>query len=142
MQLVDEEHAARLQRRQERRDVPLALQRRAGGLDERDVELGGEDLRQRRLPQPGRAGQQDVVECLAACSRRLQRHRELLLELLLADEVAEALWSQRAVEVLLEGGVGGLDARHERAARSAPLSSSSAVSPSVAASNDSASAGV
>ena len=48
--------------------------------DERDVELGGEDLRQRRLAQAGRAGEQDVVERLAARGGGLERDRELLLE--------------------------------------------------------------
>ena len=35
------------------------------------LELGGEDLRQRRLAQAGRAGEQDVVERLAARPRGL-----------------------------------------------------------------------
>ena len=53
--LVDEEHAARLERREEGGDVALALERRAGGLHERDVELGRDDLRQRGLAE-ARAG--------------------------------------------------------------------------------------
>ena len=129
--LVDEEDRARLQRAEERGDVGLALQRRAGGLDERDLELGGEDLRQRRLAQAGRAGEQDVVQRLAAQPRGLQRDRQLVLEAVLADEVLQRARAQRAVEVLLEGLVGRLDphAGHARAARSACCSSSSGVSP-------------
>ena len=60
--LVDEEHGARLERGQQRGDVALALERRAGGLDERDAELVGHDLRQRGLAEARRPGQQDVVE--------------------------------------------------------------------------------
>ena len=64
--LVDEEHGARLERGEERGDVALALERRAGRLDERHVELVRDDLRERGLAEPGRAGEQHVVERLAA----------------------------------------------------------------------------
>ena len=101
--LVDEEHGARLERGQERGHVTLALERRAGGLHERGVELAGGDLGQRRLAEAGRPGQQHVVERLAAPPRRLHEQRELALERLLADEVLEALRAQRAVELLLPG---------------------------------------
>ena len=121
--LVDEEDAAGLQRGQERGDVGLALERRAGGHDERRVELGGDDLRERRLAEAGRSGEQDVVEHLAARERGLDRDRELLLERRLADEVLEAARAQRAVELeLLLDALRGLDARgahRARAARSA-----------------------
>ena len=99
--LVDEEHGAGLERCQERGHVALALQRRARRLHERGVELAGGDLRQRCLAEPGRSGQQDVVERLAAPPRRLHEQGELALELLLADELLEALRPQRAVELLL-----------------------------------------
>ena len=64
--LVDEEDRARLQRGQEGGDVALALERRAGRLHERHAQLGGDDLRERGLAEPGRAGQQHVVERVAA----------------------------------------------------------------------------
>jgi hypothetical protein len=51
MDLVDEEDAARLERREEGGDVGLALERRPGGLHERHVELGGDDPR--RLARDG-----------------------------------------------------------------------------------------
>jgi hypothetical protein len=79
--LIDEEHAARLERAEERGDVALALERRAGGLDERDAELGGDDLRERGLAETRRSGEQHVVERVAARVRRLDRDRELLLQL-------------------------------------------------------------
>ena len=78
--LVDEEHAARLERGEQRGDVALALERRAGGLHERHAELVGDDLRQRRLAQAGRAGEQHVVERLAARDGRLDGDRELLAQ--------------------------------------------------------------
>ena len=68
--LVDEEDAARLERGQEGGDVGLALERRAGGLHHRHAELGGDDVGERGLAEPGRAGEQDVVERLAAAAGR------------------------------------------------------------------------
>ncbi len=46
MDLVDEEDAAGLERGQEGGDVGLALERRPGGLDERHLHLGGDDVSQ------------------------------------------------------------------------------------------------
>ena len=54
-----------LERGQEGGDVGLALERRAGGLHDRRPELGGDDVGERGLAEPGRAGEQDVVERLA-----------------------------------------------------------------------------
>ena len=107
--LVDEEHRAGLERGQEGGDVGLALQRRAGGLDERRLELGGDDVGERGLAEPGRPGEQHVVERLAAPPGRLDEHLELAGDLLLVDEVGEAPRAQRAVELVLaarEPGVG------------------------------------
>ena len=75
MDLVHEEHRPRLERGEERGDVALALERRARRLDERDLEFGGHDLRQRGLAEPGRAGEQDVVERLAAAGGGRDRDR-------------------------------------------------------------------
>ena len=61
------------------------------------------------LPRPGRTGEQHVVERLAAAPGGLDEHLELRGDLLLVDEVGQALGAKRAVEVLLaasEAGVG------------------------------------
>ena len=130
VQLVDEEDAARLERGQERGDVALALERRAGGLHERDVELGGEDLGQRGLAEAGRAGEQDVVERLAARGRGLERDRQLLAQRGLADELLEAPRAQRAVELLV-GEQGGrcLDAVAVAVTGAAPLQRAARAAP-------------
>ena len=99
--LVDEEDGARLERGEQRGDVALALERRAGGLHEGHLELGGDDLRQRGLAQAGRAGQQHVVERLAAGGRRLDGDLQLLAQRVLADELLERARAQRAVELVL-----------------------------------------
>src|SRR4051794_19693023 len=152
MDLVDEEHRARLQVGQERRDVGLALERRPGGLDEAHAELLGDDPRQRGLAQPGRAGQQHVVERLVARRRGADRDRELVLERLLADEVLQPAGAQPRLEVVLRALLRGLhtvERDHPRRAdrlahrRAAPLSAwairSSGVSPGAPSSSPSAS---
>src|SRR5207253_2648586 len=60
-----------------------------------------DDLRERGLPEPRRAGEQHMVERLAAPLRRVERDRELLLDALLPDEVGERRRAQRALELLL-----------------------------------------
>ena len=121
--LIHEEHAARLERGQKRGDVALALERRPGGLHERHVELGRDDLRERGLAEAGRPGQQQVVERIAARGRGLDRHGQLLAQRLLADEVLQPPRAQRAVELVLGHEIGSLDAgrlgHHEPPARGA-----------------------
>ena len=109
--LVHEEHAPRLERRQEGSDVALALERGSGGLHEGNLELGGEDLGERGLAEPRRAGKQHVIECLAARTRGLERHRELLPQGLLPHEVIHQPWAQRAIELVLGDEIGRLHAR-------------------------------
>jgi hypothetical protein len=106
--LVDEEHRARLERGQERGDVGLALERRPRGLHERHPELGGDDLGQRRLAETGRAGEQHVVERLTTRGRGGDRDAELVLDRLLADEVLERARAQRCVSLFLGPRLGGL----------------------------------
>ena len=142
--LVDEEHRAGLERGQQRGDVGLALERRSRGLHELDVELGGDDLGKRGLPEARRAGEQDVVERLLAGAGRGDRDRELVLDRRLPDEVLEPARAKRAVELLvalhlrivdprLVGLVIGEsgDGAHRRAVLSAPAIRSSGRSPSV-----------
>ncbi len=101
MDLVDEEHVARLESGQDRRHVALALERRPGDAADADAELLADDVREARLAQPGRPDEQHVVECLLARARSLERDVELLLEPFLPDEVVETARAQRAVELVL-----------------------------------------
>ena len=73
--LVDEEDRARLERGQERGDVALALERGAGGLHERHVQLARDDVGERGLAQAGRPREQHVVERLAAPAGGLDEER-------------------------------------------------------------------
>ena len=99
--LVDEEDVLQLEAGEDRGHVALPLQRRAGDRADADAELLADDLRERRLAEPGRADEQDVVERLAARLRRRERDRELLLDALLADELVQPARPERALELLL-----------------------------------------
>ena len=100
---------------------PLRSSAGPGGLHERHVELARDDVGERGLAEPGRPGEQHVVERLAAPAGRLDEERELVLELLLADEVLEPRRAQRAVELLLarprRRRLDALVARQRRGAR-------------------------
>ena len=117
--LVDEEHVARLERGEDRGDVALALERRArrpAGCRRRarcERSARATSCRARR------PGEQNVVERLAARLRRLERDRELLLHALLADEVGEVRGrSERSSSSSASASTGASELRHA-AARSA-----------------------
>ena len=99
--LVDEEDVAGLEAREDGGDVALPLERRAGHGTDPDAELLTEDEREARLPEPGRADEEHVVERLAPGPRRLERDAELLLDPLLADELVEPARTEAAVELFL-----------------------------------------
>ena len=64
--LVDEQDVALLQLGEDRRQVAGPFQRRARRDVQGHAHLGGGDAGQRRLAEPGRAGEQQVVDGLAA----------------------------------------------------------------------------
>ena len=72
--------------------------------------LGGGDAGQRGLAEAGRAGEQQVVDGLAAPPGRLDDDAEVLLQLALADELGEAARPQPGLDGVL--GVAD-DARFE-----------------------------
>ena len=76
--LVDEEHVAGREVGEKPGEVALLLERGAAGDVQRDPELGGDDVRQRRLAQPGRAREQAVIERLAPRLSRLHVDLQLL----------------------------------------------------------------
>jgi hypothetical protein len=125
--LVDEENVLLLEPGEDRGHVALLLERRAGDRADADAELLSDDLRQRRLAEPGRADEQDVVERLPARLGRRERDRELLLDALLPDELVELARTQRALELLLLGTEDLCrDGAHQAACLSASRTRSSA----------------
>ncbi len=96
--LVDEEHIALLEIGQQRRKITGLADDRTGGGAKPDPELLGHDLRQRRLAEARRSGEQHVVERIAARLGGLNEDAQVGPRLLLADEVSERLRADRRLE--------------------------------------------
>jgi hypothetical protein len=99
--LVDEEDVARRERGEEPREVALLHEGRAARHVQRHRELAREDMGERRLAEAGRAGEEDVIERLAAPLRRLRVHAEVLDDLLLPDVLLERGGAERLLQPLL-----------------------------------------
>jgi hypothetical protein len=84
---VDEEHIVLLEVRQDSGEVAGALYGRSRCNAHRDAHLGGDDVRERRLAEAGRAVEEEVIERLAPLLRRVDGDTDVVLELLLADEL-------------------------------------------------------
>src|SRR5262249_48354035 len=118
-------------------------ERRSRGLDERHGEFGGNDLRERRLAQSRWPREQDVVKRLAAACGGGDRHRQLILDRLLPDEILQPPRAPLAVELELVARqlLGRLDPLRRtaqlRALRNAWAISSSVVCPSAPSSSSS-----
>ena len=98
--LVDEEDVVLLElRREQRGQRPLVLDDGTARGHELDAHLVRQDVGERGLAEPGRPGQEDVIERLAALPRRLDEDAEVLLVLGLPDVVREGSRPQRAVEL-------------------------------------------
>ena len=80
---------------------PLRSRPGPGDGDQPRVHLARDDVRERRLAEPGRSRQQHVVDRLAALLGRRERDRELLAHDLLPDELVELARAQRAVGLVL-----------------------------------------
>src|SRR5207302_3875375 len=116
--VVDEEHVARLERGEDRRDV-LLLDGGARNRADADPELFANDVREARLAKPRRTGEEHVVERLAARLRGRERDLKLFLHSLLPDEVVEAARAKRPLELLLVLLEDGRDERAHAALRKA-----------------------
>ncbi len=99
--LVDEEHVARLEVGEQRREVARALEHRPGSLAQVHAHLARDDVRERGLAEPRRAEQQHVVERLAARARGLDEDLELPADLFLAYVLREGRRAQRALDLAL-----------------------------------------
>ena len=63
------------------------------------AQLVGDDVRQRRLPEPRGTAEQDMVQRLAAGLRRLDEHGQVVLDPFLAHEVFEPRRPEAPVEL-------------------------------------------
>ncbi len=90
MDLVDEQHVARLQVGEDGGQVGRPLQHRPGGLPQADAQLDGQNVGQGGLAQSRRPEDQHVVERLAPLARRSHENLELRLYGSLPDIFIEA----------------------------------------------------
>src|SRR5207245_114379 len=81
------EDVALLEPREDRSHVAFTLARGSGNSANANGELVAQDVREARLAESRWAGEEDVVERLAAVLGRLERDRQLLLDAFLAHEV-------------------------------------------------------
>ena len=88
--LVDEEHFARLQVRQDAGEIAGLLDHRACRGADRHAQLVGDHVGERRLAEARGAVEQHVIERLAALARRGDRHLQVLAHAVLADVVVQA----------------------------------------------------
>ena len=103
MNLIEEQHLAGGQRRQNRRQVPGMLNRGAGGDAQGRVHLGRNNHGQGGLTQAGRARKQHVIGAAAAHLRGLQHEGKLLAHAALTHEVVQGLGAQGRLNHLLFG---------------------------------------
>ena len=92
--LVNEQHIPRLQPGEQGGQVLGLFQHRAAGLAQVYPQFGGNDVRQRRLAQAGRAKQQHMVQRLAALFGGTDKDFQLLARLGLADVFIQQLGAQ------------------------------------------------
>ena len=92
--LVDEQHVAVVEVGQNRGKIARALDRGAA----RELDLRAhrvcDDVRERRLTQPGRAIEKDVIERLAARFCRLHVDGKILFDFVLPDVLCKRLGAQ------------------------------------------------
>ena len=90
MDLVDEQHVALVQGREDRGQVAGTLDRGARGGADLRTHLGGHDVGEGRLAQAGRAVEEDVIDRLLAVAGGVDQDRQVLLDPILAGELVEA----------------------------------------------------
>ena len=90
MNFVEKKYFALFERSEDRGQVALAFEQRAGtGFDDH-AQFAGDNLRERRLAKPRRAVEQHVIERFAAAARRLDGDLDVFLHARLADVIGEA----------------------------------------------------
>ena len=110
MNFVDKQHVALVQIGQQGREIPRPFQGGAGGDAEIDPHLRRNNGRQGGFAQAGRAVQQHVIQGLATNLGRVDKDRQVILDLFLADVFGQGAGTQRVVAVVLGQVFGGYHA--------------------------------
>ena len=100
---VDEQHVARFEVGEQRREVAGPRDHRPGSAAESDSEFARDDARQGGLAEAGRAVEEHVVERLRPPPGGLDEHAEIVHGLALADEGGEAARARAVVGILFRG---------------------------------------
>ncbi len=106
MDLVDEQHIARLQVGQQPGQVGGFLDHRPAGGDQVDFHGGGEDVGERGFAKTGRTTEEDVIEGFAAKTGGFHGHPEPFLDLGLAGKLRKRAGAQGNIERLVMQGLG------------------------------------
>src|SRR6266705_5552282 len=120
MDLVDKQDVVRLQICEECGEIAGALDHRPRGGAKPDPKLAGDDLREGRLAEAGRAEKQHLVERLAPALRRLDKDAQIVTQLALANEFVEGKRADRGFRRVLVFPLGGDHPRRGLAHRMAP----------------------
>jgi hypothetical protein len=92
--LVDKEHIARFEVREDGCEVPLALYDRPGGASHLHPQLIADNGSQRCFPQAGKPVKEDMVQRFPTESCRFDKNGQVFLDSILADILIEALGAQ------------------------------------------------
>lgn len=135
MDFIDEQHIARFQMGEQRRQIARPFQHGTRGLAQPGAHLVGDDVRQRRLAEPRRTEQQDVIQRLAASASRSDEDLHLAVHGGLTDVIGQLTRAQGAVDrllaalrrgchqpIALNGHGGSLERRAQREADQVSLS--------------------
>src|SRR5512146_529478 len=108
MDLVDEQHVARLEVREDRRQVAGALKHRPGSLAQVDAHLARDDVRERGFAKPWRPEEQHMIERFVARPGGLDEDLELAAYFFLPHVIGQRRRAKRAFDLLLlrRGGLG------------------------------------
>ena len=103
MDLVDKQHVALVEIRQQGCQIAGLLDRGSAGDADIHAQLVGDDTGERRLAQSGRSVEQHVVKGFVADLCRLNIDAQVFLCLFLSDIFVQILWAQR---ILSLNGIG------------------------------------
>lgn len=99
MDFIHKEYVMSAEIGEDGRQIPAALQHRAGSADQVDAQFCGHDLRQSRLAQARIAVKQRMIQRLAALSGRAQVDAQIGAQLVLADEVIQTARAHAFVQI-------------------------------------------
>ena len=114
MNLVDEEHLAGLEVRQDGGKIARLLEHRTRGGTNGRLQLVPDHIGKRRLPEPRRTVEQDVIERFTALQCCGNRHVQVLAHAVLADVLVERARAQTrfVLRVLIAFGSRGQSLVH------------------------------